>query len=117
MKLRAALPKGDGNGLTVISRPLTARPDQVHVVIALVKTEKLTTNVADGQVEATLAIRGLEVVTDEDQAAAFRLLERSLERRTGQTMLPLELEDDIRAAFSEVDIDALMDSPDDGSES
>lgn len=108
-KLSASLPKGDGNGLTAISRELIDHPDKVHVVIMLLKTKSLATEVESGDVEAKAYIRRLEVVIPADHPLAFRMLERALEHRTGATTLPFELEQDLRAAFTDLaDLDALL---------
>jgi len=106
-KLRSALPKGDGNGLTAISRALIDSPDQIHVVIALIKTKSLSTEVDSGEVEATAYIRRIEVVVKGDHEVAYRLLERALEKRTGMTTLPFELGEDLRVAFGELDLNTL----------
>ncbi len=48
-------------------------------------------------------IRRIEVIAPADLTVAQQLMRRSLEARTGRTVLPLDLEDDIRFAFGQVD--------------
>ena len=102
-KLTASLPKGDGNGLDALARQLIDTPHDVHVVIALVDCKKITTDNDDGTVEPTARIRRIEAISEEDREVAARMLRRALERRTGKTVLPFDLEEDMRAAFGNVD--------------
>lgn len=104
VKLSGNLPKGDANGLIRLAARLVHHPEDVHVVIALIKTKKLTTDVEEGDVVPHAVIRRIEVVPDEDKHDVRRLLERAFERRTGETMLPFELEKDIAAAFDGMDL-------------
>jgi hypothetical protein len=61
------------------------------------------TRETDGEMKAKVRVRRVEVVTrPEDAAQMQRLLMRAFEERTGQVTLPLELEEDIRAAFEEI---------------
>ena len=102
-KLTASLPKGDGNGLDALARQLIDTPHDIHVVIALVDCKKITTDNDDGTVEPTARIRRIEAISEEDREVAARMLRRALERRTGKTVLPFDLEEDMRAAFGNVD--------------
>ena len=102
-KLTASLPKGDGNGLDALARQLIDTPHDIHVVIALVDCKTITTDNDDGTVEPTARIRRIEAISEEDRELAARMLRRALERRTGKTVLPFDLEEDMRAAFGNVD--------------
>lgn len=103
-RLAARLPDGDGNGLAAIAHQLVDEPTDIRVVIALIDTMKISANVDDGSHTATVRIRRIEVITDHtDQAQLRRLLMREFERRTGQTTLPLDLENDIHDAFNDTD--------------
>lgn len=105
-KLNGKLPQGSGNGLDAVARAMINVPERVHVVVALVDCSKLTTDTDTGDVEPTARIRRIEALTDgDDKAFAQRMLRRALERRTGKTVLPLDLEDDLKAAFGGVDPD------------
>jgi hypothetical protein len=97
-KLSATLP--DDHGLGAIARQLVDEPETVHVVLALVDTKKITTDVDSGDAEATARIRQLEVIAGEDLQWVERAMRRARERRTGATMLPIELEDDLSQALA-----------------
>ena len=103
-KITSALPGGDANGLTAIARQLIDSPHEVHVVVALVDCKSIKTDNDSGEVIPTARIRRIEALSDrEDMALSQKMLRRALERRTGQTVLPFDLEEDLRAAFGGVD--------------
>jgi hypothetical protein len=102
-KLGGALPKGDANGLGPIVRSLIDEPHRFHVVMAIVDCKSVTTNNDTGEVIPTARIRRIEVILGQDLTDAQRLMRRSLEHRTGRTVLPLDLEDDINIAFRGID--------------
>lgn len=104
-KLTSALPKGEGNGLTAIARELIDNPSDIHVVIALVDCKKIATDIDTGDVEPTARIRRIEVIGGGDRDIAAKMMRRALETRTGKTVLPFDLEEDLRAAFGRVDPD------------
>lgn len=104
-KLASRLPQGDGNGLESITRQLIDEPHQVHVVVALIDCKKITTDSDDGTVEPTARIRRIEVIDKADKDLANKMLRRALERRTGKAVLPFDLEEDLRAAFGNIDPD------------
>lgn len=104
-RLASGLPKGDGNGLDALARKLIDNPQEVHVVVALVDCKKITTDNDTGDVEATARIRRIEAITEADKDLAGKMLRRALERRTGKTVLPFDLEEDLRTAFGRVDPD------------
>jgi len=94
-----SLPKDDGNGLGRSVSAFINDPTRKHVVMAVVDTAKVTTNVDTGDVEPTLRILRIEEVLPEDANTAEQLIRRALEARTGDTTLPLDLEDEITAIF------------------
>lgn len=102
-KLASALPRGDGNGLDALARDLIDSPHDVHVIVALVDCKKITTDNDSGEIEPTARIRRVEVISEDDKDLAAKMLRRALERRTGKTVLPFDLEEDMRAAFGNVD--------------
>ena len=104
-KLASGLPKGDGNGLDALARNLIDSPHEIHVVVALVDCKKITTDNDDGTVEPTARIRRIEVISEGDKDLAAKMLRRALEKRTGKTVLPFDLEEDLRAAFGGIDPD------------
>lgn len=98
-KIASSLPAGDGNGLTALARDLIDSPHDIHVVVALIDCKKITTDNDTGEVEPTARIRRIEAITEDDRELAAKMLRRALERRTGKTVLPFDLEEDMRAAF------------------
>lgn len=102
-KIGGTLPSGDANGLGPIVGELVQHPHRFHVLLTIVDCKKVTTDHDSGAVIPTARIRRVEVVLPEDLAQAEQLLRRSMERRTGQTVLPMDLEDEITAAFARVD--------------
>lgn len=111
--LGGSLPSGDANGLNAIAGALAANPTQLRALLVLVDCSKVTRNTDSGTLVATARVRRIEAVLPEDFGAAEQLLRRALEKRTGETVLPLDLEDDIRAAFAEVDLEADADAGED----
>lgn len=104
-KLSAQLPGGDNNGIAALARHMIDNPRSVHVVIALVDAKTLTTDTDTGSIDPTARIRRIEVISDDDRAVAAQMLRRALERRTGQTVLPLDLEDDLASALDDLDVE------------
>lgn len=104
--LSGRLPSGEANGLAAIVRELVDDPSQIHVLVVLADAVKVTQLVEAGSVVPTIRIRRVEAIKDPgDRESLRRLLMREFERRTGQLVLPLELEEDVRAAFGEDDAD------------
>lgn len=101
----SSLPVGDRDGLTAIASDLIEQPEQLRVMLAVIDVAKITTRTDDGGRTATVRIRRIEQVLPGDLGAAEKLLRRALERRTGRETLPLELEDEITAAFASFDDD------------
>jgi hypothetical protein len=101
-KLSSGLPEGEANGLAAIASDLVNVPEKVHVVIALVDCSQITSKVDSGDVIPTARVRRIEAITDPEDGHRMRqLLRRQFERRTGKTVLPFDLEDDLRAAFGD----------------
>lgn len=101
VKLAGALPKGTANGLEAVVLPLVQHPDRFQVVLAIIDCKTITTDADTGEVVPTARIRRIEVVLPGDRRVARGLMERALEERTGRTALPLDLEDELRAAFED----------------
>lgn len=101
--LSAKLPKGNGNGLADIAGDLVTTPGKLHVVVALIDCSKVTEDIDAGDKIPTARIRRIEVIDGQDKELAQRMLRRAMEERTGQTVLPMDLEDDLRAAFGNID--------------
>lgn len=103
IKLAGKLPKGDADGLSQLAGALVENPHRVHVAIMLLDCSKVVTDQDTGDTIPTGRIRRVEVVRREDLKQAERLVRRALEERSGSTVLPIELEDEITAAFADVD--------------
>ena len=101
-KLSARLPEGDANGLTAINAALVAEPHQIHVVVALVDCKSITTDHDTGDIRPTARIRRIEPIRGDKDLIA-RVMRRAMEERTGLTVLPFDLEEDMRAAFDGID--------------
>jgi hypothetical protein len=103
--LASNLPKGDANGLNALSADLVASPHDIHVVVALIDCKKTTVDNDTGEVVPTARVRRIEAITQADRDLAAKMLRRAMEKRTGKTVLPFDLEEDMRAAFGNVDPD------------
>jgi hypothetical protein len=101
--ISGALPKGDANGLGPAVRGLIDEPHRYHVILGIIDCSKITTNNDTGEIVPTARIRRVEVVLSGDLTVAEQLMRRALESRAGRTMLPLDLEDDMRLAFRQID--------------
>ena len=101
--ISGALPKGDANGLGPIVRDLIDHPHRYHVVMAILDSKKITTDNDSGEVIPTARIRRIEAVLPADLAVAEQLMRRALEKRSGRQMLPIDLEDEMRLAFKQID--------------
>lgn len=104
VKLSSHLPQvGDANGLTHIADDLCAEPGRVHVGIVLIDTKSVSTDIDTGETTPTARVRRIEMVPAGDLKDAERLMRRALEQRSGATVLPLELEDEISSVFRQGD--------------
>lgn len=105
IKLNGTLPRGEANGLGPMAAAMIADPSRYRVVLAIVDCKSITTDADTGDTIPTARIRRAEVVLDKDLRLARELMARSLENRTGRVMLPVGLEDELRAAFDTADHD------------
>lgn len=113
VKLSAKLPGGDADGLAPIARELINHPHRFHVLMVLVDCQNSHVDYDSGDVVPTARIRRAEVIDRADLPAAEKLMRRALERRSGDTVLPMELEDEIVLAFQRIDprTGELLDDP------
>lgn len=81
IKLAAALPKGEANGLGPIVPSLVDDPTRPRVVLMILDCKEITTNADTGEIVPTARIRRVEALLDGDLDAAQRLMERALEVR------------------------------------
>jgi hypothetical protein len=106
--IRAALvgrlPVGDANGLNAVAAELAKDPTRLRVGVILFDVEDVDEKIRKGYTAARVSIRRIEVVRDPADAGALqRILMREFERRTGATVLPIELEEEVEAAFADLD--------------
>lgn len=99
-KISTSLPKAEANGLVVIHRDLVQHPHRLHAAVVLLDCKRTTTDNDTGEVIPTARIRRIEVIDGEDMELVERLVRRALEKRTGQTTLPLEIEDELTEIFA-----------------
>lgn len=104
-KLSTQLPGESGAGLHQLAEELIADPHKVHVVIALIDCKETKTDQDSGEITPTARIRRLEVVDAQDRSVVQRMMARAAEVRSGQTMLPFDLEAATTAAFGDIDPD------------
>jgi hypothetical protein len=114
VKRNALLPKGEENGLAGIARELIDDPARYRAAIVILDCKRVTIDQDTREEVATIRIRRAEVVLPDDLAAAEQLIRRALEFRTGQTTLPLELEDELEQAFREMTDPDSPEDPGDG---
>lgn len=113
VKTQAVLPKGEENGLAPIAAELQREPRRLRAVLGIIDAKRGNIDYDTDEELITVRFRRVEVLLVADLDQAEKLIRRSLEHRSGQTTLPLELEDDIRQAF-----DSMLepDSPEDPDE-
>lgn len=102
-KFSGTLPAGDANGLTALSNALLRNPKGTHLIIGVIDVKTITTDVDTADQVATVRFRRVEPVDPDDRDTAVRLLARGAERRTGATMLPIEVEDELQALMENLD--------------
>jgi hypothetical protein len=106
--LLGRLPSGDGNGLSAVASDLARDPSRIRAAVVLFDADRIVEKTDDGNHEVRVRVRRVEVISAPDDADALqRILMREFERRTGQTVLPIDLEEDVKAAFADLDPDAL----------
>lgn len=99
-RLSSALPKdAEKNGLYAIERDLLEDPLRRHLVLAVVDCSKITTDTTTKAREATVRVLRIEQVHPDDAGEAERLVRRALEWRSGETVLPIDLEKDLDSWF------------------
>jgi hypothetical protein len=120
LKAQAKLGKSDDkNGLIELAGQLAAEflAGSTRKRAALIIYEPLrVTTEKDGIEKVTIEILRAESFLEQDMAEGEKFLRRALEHRSGETTLPLELEDDINEAFGEMkepDSAKDPDNPDD----
>jgi len=101
MKYKGALPKGDSDGLSSLEAIILKQSQPVVAVVILEEHERRQMHDTK-EWEVTMRMRRVEALLPDDVEAATRLLQRSFESRTGESTLPIELENDINDALKGV---------------
>jgi hypothetical protein len=97
VRVRAKLPKGDGNGLASWERKLAENPDQPLAVVALLRadTVELRHHDEDDPQVVKCVFLGIEAVdNDADATVVDGLLRQIYGARTGKLTLPFEDDDE-----------------------
>ena len=109
----ALLPKGEANGFAAIAAELLRDPRRLRAALVVFDCRRATEDYDASDSVVTLRIRRAEVLLPDDLGEVEKLVRRALESRTGQQVLPLDLEDEITSLFREM---AEPDSPADPEE-
>jgi hypothetical protein len=116
VKLAGKLPPGEANGIAPIGPEMAEHPGRLRVVLAIVDCQEVRLNTITGDTVTYARVRRIEVALARDLGTAEQLMRRALEARSGQTVLPMELEDELRSAFADFDPDADDDQGDEAGE-
>lgn len=103
VKLSSSLPKADSvNGLSALAGDMASEPERMHVAVIVFDTSRVTIDTDSGDAVPTARVRRIEPITGiADRQRLQTLVTRAFEERTGKTVLPLEIEDELRAVFGE----------------
>jgi hypothetical protein len=90
--VRAKLPKGDTNGLAHLESSLAANPDDVLVVVGLLRADTIEERPHDEDDPRCVktVLLHLEAINGTDGAKVDDMLRKVYEQRTGKTALPFE---------------------------
>jgi hypothetical protein len=119
VKTNALLPKGDDNGLQVIAGPLAVEtmgmaPSRLRAAIVIFDGKRVNFDKDADEELVTVRVRRIELLLPSDLGGAEKLIRRALEARSDGTVLPLELEDEIREAFDQMRDPGSPQDPDEG---
>jgi len=98
IKMQSKLPSGSKNGLPSVIDEIHSNPSKIRYALVAFDCESTTTNFDNGDVTPTLRVLRIEPVLRDDMTTVRRLMEHSLERRTGVATLPMD--DETLAALS-----------------
>lgn len=101
MKIQGRLPSGDRDGITALEPAVTKNRSPL-VAIIILDPKRIDEDVDTGHREAVMRIRSIEAFLPDDLEAALRLLRRAYEHRTGAVTLPIDLEDELRDVFGNI---------------
>ena len=101
-KLNPRLPQGEANGLDDLSAKLVSDPQRKRVLIAVVDCSRVILDPDTGDREPVVRFRRVELLGAQDAAQGETLMRRAMERRSGRTTLPFEVEDELSRMFADV---------------
>jgi hypothetical protein len=107
----ALLPKGEANGLAAIAAELLREPRRLRAALVIYDCRRGTEDYDTADTVITVRIRRAEPLLPDDLGEVEKLVRRALEARTGQQVLPLELEDEIAQLFREMNDPDSADEP------
>lgn len=90
--VRTKLPKGDTNGLAHLEGALADKPDDIMVVIGLIRADTIEArphDEDDPRLVKTVLLH-LEAINGTDGAKVEKMLRLAYEKRTGKVELPFE---------------------------
>jgi hypothetical protein len=100
LKLAGTLPADENrNGLDEIAADVVKNPNELRALIVLVDCKQILTQADTGDRIATLRIRRVEPIGAKDADAAMRLYRKVFQHRTGQNALPIDIDEEVDAAF------------------
>jgi hypothetical protein len=109
----ALMPKGEANGFAAIAADLLREPRRLRAALVIFDCRRGTEDYDLADTVVTLRIRRAEVLLPDDLGEVEKLVRRALEARTGQQVLPLDLEDEITELFRQMtDPDSAEDPAD-----
>jgi hypothetical protein len=112
VSMSGKLPGGDGDGLIKIANRMITEDGTIYVCVALVDCRSVKTDKDSGEQIPTARIRRIEVIDDAGDMKIVRsLLMRALDARSGREALPMEIMNEIDAAFGSEDPDAYREEP------
>lgn len=125
VKIASGLPKDSAeNGLVTVTQRAMEHPLNRHLVLAVLDCSKIARDPHTGETDVTMRVRRLEPVAPMDVVEGERLVRRALEFRSGESVLPIDLEISLDQWFGrnyEVDRETgeirILDNADEDSES
>jgi hypothetical protein len=120
IKPTALLPKGEANGFVAIAKELRDEPLKLRAALIVFNAKRGTEDYDAADTLITVRVLRVARLLPQDLAHAEAMLRRAVEFDSGETTLPLDLEDEIRTAFEgmkEPDSTVDPDEPERGAES
>jgi hypothetical protein len=112
IKPTALLPKGEANGFVTIAKELRDDPLKVRAAIVVFNAKRGTEDYDQADTVITIRVLRVARLLPQDLPHAEAMLRRAVEYDSGETTLPLDLEDEIRAAFEAMKDPASTADPD-----